>query len=240
MQACATKLGYPDGYFEWSGPSGLADNLTVPDVSRGSVSLLERHDVALLDSGIPPAQGNRDARSWPAGSQSYGAAALGQSALGDLGGTEQTASRSSSRSSPDATVKSTSESPQRKPKKHWSNVQRRRVPHHVIERRYRDNLNGQIERLRTCIPSLANERCSPTSDVEDDPMPIKCPSKAGVIVSAQTYIKELEEQQGRLYSDTRALREQVTGLQKLVRCDDCSVLKYFNSLRLNGSALPVQ
>jgi hypothetical protein len=75
--------------------------------------------------------------------------------------------------------------------------------------------------------------------LEDDPTPAKCPSKASVIVSAQMYIKELEEQQARLQSNTRALREQVTGLQKLVRCDDCSVVKYFNSLQLNGS-IPVQ
>jgi hypothetical protein len=74
------------------------------------------------------------------------------------------------------------------------------------------------------------------SDVEDGPIPAKLPSKASVIATAQTYIKELEEQQERLRSDANALRGQVAGLQKLVRCEDCSVIKYFNSLQFDGSA----
>jgi len=239
LQTCASKLGYSNDSFEQSGPSSLVDGLVMPDDSRGSVSSLDRHDVASMNSYISPVRGSPDARSWSAEFPSHGASASGESVFGNLGGVQQAASRSSDRTSPDSTVKCTPETSERKPKKHWSSVQRRRVPHHVIERRYRDNLNGQIEKLRTCIPSLATDGCSPTSDMEDDPMPVKCPSKASVIVSAQAYIKELEEQQARLQSNTRALREQVTGLQKLVRCDDCSVVKYFNSLQLNGS-IPVQ
>jgi hypothetical protein len=148
---------------------------------------------------------------------------------------QQLTSRKSTGSSSDASVKTKAEGQQPMPKKHWSSVQRRRVPHHVVERRYRDNLNGQIEALRTCIPSLAVDECPSVSDVEDGPIPAKLPSKASVIATAQTYIKELEGQQERLRSDANTLRVQVAGLQKLVRCEDCSVIKYFNSLQFDGS-----
>jgi len=231
LQACGARFGYIDESFERSSPNSLPDGMVMPEVLRRSESSLEGYDVAPLVSDIPPTQANRDCGTWPTDFPSYGVPA----SVGDLGIVQQAASRSSNHSSPDATVKTADEPLQRKPKKHWSSVQRRRVPHHVIERRYRDNLNGQIEKLRTCIPSLAAEGCSYTSDLEDDPTPAKCPSKASVIVSAQMYIKELEEQQARLQSNTRALREQVTGLQKLVRCDDCSVVKYLNSVQLNRS-----
>jgi hypothetical protein len=117
-----------------------------------------------------------------------------------------------------------------KPAKHWSGVQRSRMPHHVVERRYRDNLNERIDALRLSIPSLANQ--AGASDVEDA-ITTKLPSKANVIAAALDYVKNLEEERTQLMNETIALREQVAKLQKLVRCDDCSVIEYFNSLQLS-------
>jgi hypothetical protein len=118
-----------------------------------------------------------------------------------------------------------------KPAKHWSGVQRRRMPHHVVERRYRDNLNERIDALRLSIPSLANNQAG-ASDVEDA-ITTKLPSKANVIAAALDYVKSLEEERAQLMNEATALREQVAKLQKLVRCDDCSVIEYFNSLQLS-------
>jgi hypothetical protein len=117
-----------------------------------------------------------------------------------------------------------------RPIRHWSGMQRRRLPHNIVERRYRDNLNGQIDALRACIPVFAVP-AQGISDVEDEPA-LKLPSKAAVIASAHDYIQELEKEKARLAAETTALREQVSGLQKLVRCEDCSVIAYFNSLNL--------
>lgn len=238
LQACAARYGYVDQSFTQSGPSSSSNSITMPNIPKQSNSSIERRHVGPVDSEVPLPP-NQDPETWPAATQSYGAPVLEETGSRDRRSTQQTTSQSPDCSSPEVTMEAMAEAPQRQPRKHWSSAQRRRVPHHLIERRYRDNLNGQIDKLRTCIPSLANEGCSSTSDMEDDPTPVKCPSKAAVIVSAQAYIKDLEEQQTRLQSHARALQEQVSGLQKLVRCDDCSVVKYFNSLRLNGS-LPDQ
>ena len=105
-----------------------------------------------------------------------------------------------------------------------------RVPHSIIERRYRDNLNTQIETLRLLIPSV---RESP-QDVEDSlGIPPKAPSKAVVITAAAGYIKELEADRARMMTETKTLYEQVASLQQLLRCDNCSILQYLKSLQLD-------
>lgn len=111
------------------------------------------------------------------------------------------------------------------------------MPHHVVERRYRDNLNERIDTLRLAVPSLAEHHTS-ASDVEEA-VSTKLPSKASVIAAALEYIHQLQEETARLSGDAAALREQVSGLQKLVRCEDCSVIKYFNELQLGSDPVPV-
>jgi hypothetical protein len=95
--------------------------------------------------------------------------------------------------------------PDSKPVKHWSGVQRRRMPHHVVERRYRDNLNERIDALRLSIPSLAEDHMS-ASDVEEA-VATKLPSKANVIAAALEYIHALEEEKAQLAGEEAALRE---------------------------------
>ena len=189
----------------------------IPEVRNQSPPCLERRKEASIQPFVSPTQTSPDS-IYPTWS--------------NAATRPEMVSRRSSGSSANAHTKQNAEGQQPKPKKHWSNVQRRRVPHHVVERRYRDNLNGQIEALRVCIPSLAADECGTLSDAEDGPIPTKLPSKASVIATAQTYIKELEDQQARLCTDADALRAQVAGLQRLVRCEDCSVINYFNSMQL--------
>lgn len=111
------------------------------------------------------------------------------------------------------------------------NKNRGRVPHNLVERRYRDNLNNQIESLRLTLPSLKDAQPCTDITLEDTSSP-RMPSKAVIISTAATYIKDMENERTRLLAANKALQEQVCGLQKLVRCDDCNVLQYLNTMNL--------
>lgn len=126
-----------------------------------------------------------------------------------------------------------SEVPVRNTRPKPTNKRSGRVPHSIIERRYRDNLNNQIETLRLLIPSV---RETP-QDVEDSlGIPPKAPSKAVVITAAATYIKELEAERAQRAAETKTLYEQVASLRQLLRCDNCSILQYLKSMQLDGDA----
>ncbi|KAF2166379.1 hypothetical protein M409DRAFT_66821 [Zasmidium cellare ATCC 36951] len=110
----------------------------------------------------------------------------------------------------------------------------RRIPHTIIERRYRDNLNTQIETLRLSLPSLKNAYvCSP--DVEDSALPPRLPSKAMIIATAATYIKEVEAERNAAFESVRELQAQVGDLQRLVSCGDCSILQYLQAVGGGGN-----
>ncbi|KAK3633807.1 hypothetical protein LTR56_015598 [Elasticomyces elasticus] len=107
----------------------------------------------------------------------------------------------------------------------------RRLPHNLIERRYRDNLNHQIEVLRNELPTFKSIIAC-TEDTEDAvSLAGKWPSKAVIIAAAVQYIGELEQQRTQAGSRTTVLIEQVVGLQKLVRCDDCAIMKYMEDMQ---------
>lgn len=120
----------------------------------------------------------------------------------------------------------------------------RRIPHTIIERRYRDNLNTQIETLRLTLPSLKNAYLCPSSsssagggatiDVEDAALPPRLPSKAMIIATAATYIKELESERDVAEENVRNLQQQVVDLQKLIQCNDCSILQYLQAVGGSG------
>ncbi|KAK4952644.1 hypothetical protein LTR10_009450 [Elasticomyces elasticus] len=107
----------------------------------------------------------------------------------------------------------------------------RRLPHNLIERRYRDNLNHQIEVLRDELPTFKSIVAC-TADIEDpSSLGGKWPSKAVVIAAAVQYIALLEQERGQANARNTLLCEQVEGLQKLVRCDDCSIVKYLEGMQ---------
>ncbi|KAK3613808.1 hypothetical protein LTR56_027664, partial [Elasticomyces elasticus] len=107
----------------------------------------------------------------------------------------------------------------------------RRLPHNLVERRYRDNLNHQIEVLRDELPTFKSIVAS-TMDIEDTAsLGTRWPSKAVVIAAAVQYIALLEQERGQVNARNTLLCEQVEGLQKLVRCDDCSIVKYLAGMQ---------
>ncbi|KAK3613053.1 hypothetical protein LTR22_028326, partial [Elasticomyces elasticus] len=94
----------------------------------------------------------------------------------------------------------------------------RRLPHNLIERRYRDNLNHQIDILRDELPTFKAVVACNAADIEDtiaSPLAGKWPSKAVVIAAAIQYIGLLEQQRGQAMSRNTLLCGQVAGLQKL-------------------------
>ncbi|KAL1306937.1 hypothetical protein AAFC00_005578 [Neodothiora populina] len=108
-----------------------------------------------------------------------------------------------------------------------SGCKEKRLPHHVIERRYRENLNSQIESLRAAVPSTS--ACL-TLDMEDignanGGSAIRPLSKAAVIAHAAEYMRQLAAQNEEVERMNRELRVTVEALRRLVNCEDCGVVQ---------------
>jgi hypothetical protein len=89
-----------------------------------------------------------------------------------------------------------------------------RLPHSAIERRYRDNLNAQLEALRSVLPNLKDLK-SPDGD-ESGKLPI---TKAVIISAAIKYIEQMHAETMQMNERVGALQQRISGLQKLVKCD---------------------
>ncbi|KAJ4333343.1 hypothetical protein N0V95_009453 [Ascochyta clinopodiicola] len=74
-----------------------------------------------------------------------------------------------------------------------------RLPHNQVERKYREGLNAELERLRRAVPSL------PQSD-EAGAMGQAKPSKAMVLASAIDYIRKIEAERDALKGENARLR----------------------------------
>jgi hypothetical protein len=73
---------------------------------------------------------------------------------------------------------------------------RKRVPHNLVERKYRNTLNAEMERLRSAIPHMA--RISSGGDTEASGGGGVKLSKANVLASAVEYIQSMEAECDRL------------------------------------------
>jgi hypothetical protein len=77
-----------------------------------------------------------------------------------------------------------------------------RLPHNQVERKYREGLNSELERLRKAVPSL------PQSD-EGGGMGQPKPSKAMVLSSAIEYIHRIERERDALREENGRLRQRI-------------------------------
>lgn len=99
-------------------------------------------------------------------------------------------------------------------------------PHNVIEKRYRANLNEKIAELRDSVPALRalkkakGKKENQGSSDEDEDLEGLSPSnklnKASILTKAVEYIRHLELRTRKLEEENRALREQISGLEKVV------------------------
>lgn len=104
--------------------------------------------------------------------------------------------------------------------------------HKLVERRYRHNLKTNLDNLSMKLPALKDVYACSSLDIEDSGRIVKAPPKAAVIAAAASYIERLESEKVEVNDFVNALQEQVVGLQKLVRCDDCAVLQYIQGLQV--------
>ena len=76
---------------------------------------------------------------------------------------------------------------------------RKRQPHNEVERKYRESLNAELERLRMAVPML------PRCQSQEENSPPK-PSKAVVLASAIDYIHKMEVERDRLLEENKMLK----------------------------------
>ncbi|EON67212.1 hypothetical protein W97_06465 [Coniosporium apollinis CBS 100218] len=112
--------------------------------------------------------------------------------------------------------------------------QKRRQPHNQVEKKYRESLNTQLESLRRVVPSLRqNARSCDGADIEDLPTPSK-PSKAVVLASATSYIKQMERERQQLREENEMLKSRIKALQTLAKCQDCSLMHFVRNLKIDN------
>ncbi|KAK6435641.1 hypothetical protein LTR95_008173 [Oleoguttula sp. CCFEE 5521] len=93
---------------------------------------------------------------------------------------------------------------------------RTRIPHTAVERRYRENLNAHLERLRQTVPSVASRRPSGNAVARPGDLTIgegAKPSKCEILNGAIEHIQALEREIAGLRSENSELRARVQGLQ---------------------------
>jgi hypothetical protein len=116
------------------------------------------------------------------------------------------------------------------------------VPHNQVEKRYRLNVNAQLDALRRVVP-VSRQRLAgfdgglpDVEDISGGGAAARAPSKAVVLASATAYIRQLEADNARLAEEVRELRGQNGTLQSLVKCDGCSLMDYVKRWKIQGGA----
>jgi hypothetical protein len=101
---------------------------------------------------------------------------------------------------------------------------RQRIPHTAVERRYRENLNAHLEKLRQTVPSLAARKGAGGSKVEggEGVKPSKCEILHGAIeyIGAQDKQIALKDKHiVDLTNENQALRASLDQLQDWIRAN---------------------
>jgi hypothetical protein len=112
--------------------------------------------------------------------------------------------------------------------------QSRRQPHNMVERKYREGLNKEMERLRCTLPQLAgNKRVRRTRDdgeeysedeEDDDDKSIQKASKAVVLQSAVEEIEALRCHKKRLEDRVMRLEHELSEVRGLVKVETSELL----------------
>lgn len=91
---------------------------------------------------------------------------------------------------------------------------RQRIPHTAVERRYRENLNAHLDKLRQTVPSLASKRPPGASKSGDAMTEGVKPSKCEVLNGAIEHISALGKENAALKTEVTALRSRLEDLER--------------------------
>ncbi|KAF2717825.1 hypothetical protein K431DRAFT_306633 [Polychaeton citri CBS 116435] len=95
---------------------------------------------------------------------------------------------------------------------------RQRIPHTAVERRYRENLNAHLDRLRQAVPALAARRSSGSSRVDAPATTTTAegvkPSKCEILSGAIEHIGALDRENDTLKAEVQALRARIQELER--------------------------
>lgn len=93
---------------------------------------------------------------------------------------------------------------------------RQRIPHTAVERRYRENLNAHLDRLRQTVPALASRPSGNTrapGELVATPEGVK-PSKCEILTGAVEHIAALGGENLALRAENKALRARLDDLER--------------------------
>jgi len=99
------------------------------------------------------------------------------------------------------------------------------VPHSTVEKRYRESINVNIERLHAVLPT----KTLPT-DIEDCIKPARPVTKSLLVEAAAKYIPKLFTQYKLQREQNADLEYRIRELQKLANCEGCPILEQLNSI----------
>jgi hypothetical protein len=115
-----------------------------------------------------------------------------------------------------------------------------KVRHNIVERRYRENINAQVDVLResivATIHSKEEQQGGSASRLGADEL--KRLTKAAVIAAATKQIRRARTQNERLLDEHRSLQAQIRELESLVKCGDCPLMKLTVDLSLESPTQP--
>lgn len=102
-----------------------------------------------------------------------------------------------------------------------------KIRHNIVERRYRDNINAQVDVLRDSIVATMQvkdeQRGTSSSYLGADEL--KRLTKAAVIAAATQQIKRARSNNEKLLEEHRALQAQIQNLESQVKCGDCPLMQ---------------
>ena len=122
-----------------------------------------------------------------------------------------------------------------------------RANHLMIEQRYRKNLNARLDQLKRVLSAVESNtkaeeehhagaiRYSLDADERMQQLSSGKTTKSDVLLAAIQYIKQSEHEKRESSRTNDFLRQRVVALEKLVKCEDCSLLKQINWLNLQSS-----
>ncbi|KAI5250552.1 hypothetical protein E4T42_04943 [Aureobasidium subglaciale] len=115
-----------------------------------------------------------------------------------------------------------------------------KVRHNIVERRYRENINAQVDVLRDSIVATVHskeeQQGGSASRLGADEL--KRLTKAAVIAAATKQIRRARTENERLLDEHRSLQAQIRELEGLVKCGDCPLMKLTVDLSLDSPSQP--